>query len=236
MATGTIFERHELKYRLTDAQYDRFFLQLEPHICPDRYCHSTIGSLYYDTPDRRLIRRSLEHPIYKEKLRVRSYGNATDDDPVFVELKKKYRRVVYKRRVAMTAAEATAFLRGGAPPESTQIVREIAYFCALYPALQPAMLLMYDRDAYISREDPKLRITFDHHVRFRETQLQLSDIHTGELLIPGERLLEIKTDGALPLWLLHLLEEQHLYRSSFSKYGAAFQLTAARRLSGGITL
>ncbi len=226
MATSGIFERYELKYRMTLAQYDRLMSTLEPHIQPDRYHRSVIGSLYYDTPDRRLIRRSLEHPVYKEKLRVRSYGPATGDDSVFMELKKKYDHVVHKRRTVMTSAEATAYLSGKpCPVPQTQILREIGYFRTLYPQLQPAMLLMYDREAYVAESDRQLRITFDHRVRFREQELTLGDIESGKLLLPDECLLEIKTSTALPLWLLRLLEEQRLYRTSFSKYGTAFLRT-----------
>ena len=226
------FERYELKYRLTLAQYERLMAALQPHLIPDRYHHSVIGSLYYDTPDRRLIRHSLEKPIYKEKLRVRSYGAVSPDDRVFVELKKKYDHIVYKRRIAMTASEANVFLANGACQQTdTQVGREIAYFCTQYPALQPAMLLMYDREAYITKEDPQLRITFDHRVRFREHDLQLGDLERGTLLLPDECLLEVKTANALPFWLLRLLEEEHLYRSSFSKYGTAF-LTLAKTTGG----
>lgn len=229
------FERYELKYRLTLAQYERLMAALQPHLIPDRYPHSVIGSLYYDTPDRRLIRQSLEKPIYKEKLRVRSYGAVSSGDRVFVELKKKYDHIVYKRRIAMTANEANVFLANGACQQTdTQVAREIAYFCTQYPSLQPAMLLIYDREAYITKEDPQLRITFDHRVRFREHDLQLGDLERGTLLLPDECLLEVKTANALPFWLLRLLEEEHLYRSSFSKYGTAFLTAHPSQTTGGM--
>ncbi len=230
MADNHVFERYELKYRLSEAQYDALTAALEPHVHPDRYFASTIGSLYYDTPDRRLIRRSLERPVYKEKLRLRSYGAVGEQDNVFVELKKKYDHVTYKRRETLPYGEARRYLSTGqlAEPRDTQILREIAYFRRQYPQLAPAMLLAYDRLAYVANDDPALRITFDRNVRFREQELSLTDVTTGESLIPGEYLLEIKTDAALPLWLLKLLEAQHLYRSSFSKYGAAFRLVTQR--------
>lgn len=229
MASEHFFERYELKYRLSLAQYADLLRALESHIRPDKYPVSTIGSLYYDTPDRRLIRRSLEQPVYKEKLRIRCYGAVGGKDTVFVELKKKYDHVVYKRRVILPYDEALAYLESGrCSGQDTQILREIGYFRQLYPALSPAMLLMYDREAFVTQSDPSLRITFDHRVRFREKNLSLSDVQTGELLLPDACLLEIKTAGALPLWLLKLLGEQQLYRTSFSKYGTAFELVSAR--------
>ncbi|MBR2406235.1 MAG: polyphosphate polymerase domain-containing protein [Clostridia bacterium] len=226
MALPDRFERYELKYRLPQAQYERLLTALTPHLQPDRYFRSTIASLYYDTPDHRLIRRSLEHPVYKEKLRLRSYGPAAESDPVFVELKKKYDHVVYKRRITMPLAAATAFLAGG-PAADTQISREITYFRDFYPQLAPSMLLMYDREAYVAKSDPSLRITFDHRVRYRTTALALHDVESGTLLLPNECLLEVKTGAALPLWLLRIFEQEKLYRTSFSKYGTAFLQTAS---------
>ena len=90
---------------VTAAQQQRFLLEgMAPYRKKDAYGAYTICNIYYDTGDWRLIRKSLEKPVYKEKLRVRSYGVPMGDDKVFVELKKKYDGVVYKRRVAMTAA------------------------------------------------------------------------------------------------------------------------------------
>lgn len=232
MASEHFFERYELKYRLSLSQYADLRRVLEPHIRPDKYPTATIGSLYYDTPDRYLIRRSLEHPIYKEKLRIRSYGAVKDTDTVFVELKKKYDHVVYKRRVILPYDAARTYLETGQHPgPDTQILREIGYFRQFYSALAPSMLLMYDREAFVAKNDPALRITFDHRVRFREEDLSLGDVQSGELLLPDDCLLEIKTPGALPLWLLKLLGERQLYRTSFSKYGAAFRLVSTRNHS-----
>lgn len=231
MASNHIFERYELKYRLSEAQYASLMTALAPHLHPDTYFSSTIGSLYYDTPDRRLIRRSLEHPIYKEKLRLRSYGAVGEHDPVFAELKKKYDHVVYKRRETLPYGEALRYLSDGQADgrRDTQILREIAYFRRQYPRLEPSLLLMYDRLAFVANDDASLRITFDRNIRFREQNLSLTDVTAGELLLPGEYLLEVKTGTALPFWLLRLLGERHIYRSSFSKYGTAFQRITERR-------
>ena len=102
----TVFKRYELKYRLNRRQFAELLNIMQPYMKPDRYGKSTIQSLYLDTPSFLLARRSLEHPLYKEKLRVRSYGLAGPADPVFIELKKKYESIVYKRRVEMTCEEA----------------------------------------------------------------------------------------------------------------------------------
>ena len=101
MSYTNVFKRYELKYLLTPAQRDAVLLGIAPYMQLDRYGHTTIRNIYFDTGDYRLIRRSIEKPAYKEKLRVRSYRLVGSDDTVFVELKKKYDGVVYKRRIAL---------------------------------------------------------------------------------------------------------------------------------------
>ena len=66
--------------------------------------------LYY-----RLIRASLEKPAYKEKLRLRSYGVTEPGGEVFLELKKKYKGIVYKRRITLPEDAAGEFIAGRAP-------------------------------------------------------------------------------------------------------------------------
>lgn len=105
-----VFKRKEVKYLLTEAQLFALRLALEAHMEPDDFAHSSIYNLYYDTPDFRLIRRSLEKPAYKEKLRLRSYGVPDEETQVFPEIKKKARGIVYKRRVCMPYGDALRYL------------------------------------------------------------------------------------------------------------------------------
>lgn len=221
---NNIFERHELKFLINEWQ--RRFLEeaLRERIVPDPHGESTVCNVYYDTPDFRLIRTSLEKPVYKEKLRLRSYGPVLPDEPVFLELKKKYRGIVYKRRISVTEQEAVDFLNGAAPlPEESQIGREIDYFVQFYQDLGPAMYLSYDRAAFFSREDPDLRVTFDKKIRWRTEDLRLSEKPGGaSILAPGQSLMEIKAADAIPLWLVDLLNEGQIRQISFSKYGRAY--------------
>ena len=128
------FERYEKKYRLTAAQQRMVLEGMRPYMKKDAYGAYTICNIYYDTDDWRLIRASLEKPVYKEKLRVRSYGVPDGDGKVFVELKKKYDGVVYKRRVTMGAGEAAPFLAGDIPNAHGQIGQEILWFQRFYQA------------------------------------------------------------------------------------------------------
>jgi len=228
-----IFQRYETKYLLNQPQYLLLMKQLRDRIYPDEFCKSTICNIYYDTPDFQLIRASLEKPVYKEKLRLRSYGVPAPDGKVFLEIKKKYRGIVYKRRVPMTLQEAERYLAGIARPETDcQILREIDWFRKFYGDLEPAVCLCYDREAYVDRNNPSLRYTVDTNIRWRRDQMDLQSGDGGALLLDEEQhLLELKVPGSMPLWLVQLLESLDIRQTSFSKYGAVYQTS----LSGSIT-
>lgn len=219
------FERIEQKYLLDAKTYTELRKRLEGHAQVDQYGESTICNIYYDTPDHRLVRTSNEKPYYKEKLRVRSYGTPDKDSTVFVELKKKFAGVVYKRRVDMTLAQSERFTQlGELPMKNEQIERELAYCFKLYDRLRPSLYLSYDRIAMYGTQDENIRITFDSNVHYRDHALDLSKGAWGkELLNKGERIMEIKIAGSMPMWLVRILDELKIYPTSFSKYGAAYK-------------
>lgn len=232
-----IFQRYEKKYLLTQEQFASLSRRLQGRVRPDAYGRSTVLNLYFDTPDRRLIRASLDRPIYKEKLRLRSYGVPRRDGVVFAELKKKYRGVVYKRRADLTLEEARRlFLEGGMPRKESQILREILWTFQIYPNLAPAMALSYRRTAFLGTADEGLRVTVDSHILYREEDLRLTSGAWGkELLEEGRRLVEIKCPGAMPLWLARCLSELQIYPTSFSKYGSAYLRTLESAGKGGVS-
>lgn len=224
MKNQMIFQRYELKYLMNFRQLQIVLDAMEPYMVPDEYSHSSIRNLYLDTPDFRLIRRSLERPIYKEKLRMRSYGRAGEHDPVFVELKKKYRSVVYKRRISIPQDQAQTCLNGVQPWPDSQIGKELAYTMDFYETLCPAVFLSYERDAYHGILDSDFRVTFDTEIRYRQEELTLdSDTWGTCILDPGQALMELKVTGGLPIWMAHVLSQQGIFKTSFSKYGAAYQ-------------
>ena len=232
MKNQMIFQRYESKYLMTLSQQQTVLAAMRPYMEPDVYSHSSIRNLYLDTPDFRLIRRSLERPVYKEKLRIRSYGRAENTDMVFVELKKKYRSVVYKRRISLPQDQALACFSKTWPWPDSQIGTELAYAADFYQTLRPAVFLSYERDAFHGTEDEDLRVTFDTEIRYRQDGLSLdSDTWGIPILPPGLVLMELKVSGGLPLWMAHVLSCQGIFKTSFSKYGAAYQniLLAGRR-------
>lgn len=225
MSYQMVFKRYELKYLLTARQKERALAVMEPYMALDNYGRTAIRNIYYDTDSFRLVRRSIEHPVYKEKLRVRSYGPAGPDDRVFVELKKKYHSVVYKRRLSLPAGQAALWLAGQtAPPLDSQIAREIEYFRAYYETLRPAVFLSYEREAFFSRGGGDFRVTFDENILARRQELTLDgDAWGGRLIGEGLTLMEIKTAGGIPLWMSHFLAQEQIFKTSFSKYGTAYQ-------------
>lgn len=217
------FERVEKKYLLTPAQLDALAPMLHRHMQIDQYGRHTICNVYYDTPDYRLIRTSLQKPVYKEKLRLRSYGVPGPGDTVFVELKKKYQGVVYKRRTALELTDAERWLAGDGPAPEGQIAREIDYFQSLYRT-GPAVFLAYDRAAMFGRQDPDLRLTLDENIRWRTDALALSAGDRGSpLSVQGLYLMEVKLPGVMPLWLAHGLAQVGAAPVSFSKYGCCYR-------------
>ncbi len=258
MAFQTVFKRYELKYMITREQKDVILRAMEPYMVQDKFGRSTIRNIYFDTDDYILARHSIAKPDFKEKLRIRSYAAASPDSTVFVELKRKFDHVVYKRRVALpenfamkwtqgfagrlsgsgTASSGTAGSitgktargDGAGNPHSElaalppQMTSEINYFLNYYGTLRPAVFLSYDRLAYRMRDaDSDFRVTFDENILFRDYDMSLeSDIYGTPLLEDGKVLMEIKCSGGIPLWMTQVLSEEHIYKTSFSKYGTAY--------------
>ena len=219
-----VMKRYELKYILSPAQTDFFREKLEGHMQVDQFGLTSIASLYYDTPDYRLINASIEKPEFKDKIRLRSYGLATDSSPVFLELKRKAYGIVYKRRVQSTIPLVKKFFDGdGDICAGGQINREITYFRDFYAGLVPACLIIYDRTAYF-QPDGDLRLTIDGDPRYRTDDLDLRVSMDGiSLLPPGYSILEVKVQESVPLWLSAILDEGKIYKNSFSKYGEAYR-------------
>ena len=225
MAYQSNFQRYEIKYMLTRPQKDALLKHMEPYMKLDRYGRTVIRNIYYDTPNYQLIRRSIERPLYKEKLRIRSYDRAAPGGDVFVELKKKFKKVVYKRRLVMPIHEAMAWLAGDNGKKAPgQIGEEIHYFRDFYKNLRPSVFLSYEREAFYSLDGSDFRITLDENILVRDRDLDLCSEAYGTSILPeGCFLLEVKAPGAIPLWLTDFLTKNKIYKTSFSKYGTAYQ-------------
>lgn len=231
MAYQSTFKRYELKYLMNRQQKEQILYAMEQYMKLDDYGRTTIRNIYFDTDNYRLIRRSLEKPAYKEKLRVRSYQAVTKEQPVFVELKKKYKHVVYKRRLVCPEGEMKHYFLNGKPlPDDSQIGNEIRYFWNYYKNLHPVVFLSYEREAYYALDGSDFRVTFDENILYRKRDLSLeSEIYGSPILKENQTLMEIKTSGGMPLWMCDALTKNHLFKTSFSKYGSAYQ-----QMMGGV--
>ena len=236
MAYQTTFERYEIKYLLTPQQKELLLRAMQGRMQLDQFGRSTIRNIYYDTDTFRLIRRPLEKPAYKEKLRIRSYQRVQPNDPVFVELKKKFQSVVYKRRLVLPEEQAmTSFRTGAELPVQSQIANEIEYFRAYYRTLHPTVFLSYEREAFYAIDGSDFRITFDENILYRCRNFSLgSPIYGTPLLAGDQTLMEVKTSGGMPLWMTHALTKYGIFPTSFSKYGAAYQNMLDTQFSGGL--
>ena len=234
MAFQTVFKRYEIKYMITLEQKAKVFAAMAPYMKLDKYGRTTIRNIYYDTDTYLLIRRSIEKPVYKEKLRIRCYGKADSDSTVFVELKKKYKNVVYKRRISLPEAEAMEWLsRERHCHKHTQISEEVDYFLDYYKTLHPAVFLSYDREAFYANDGSDFRVTFDDNILCRQEDLSLgSEVYGTPILPEGMVLMEIKCSGGIPLWMTEVLSREKIYKTSFSKYGTAYQTMIFPQLYG----
>lgn len=219
-----VFKRVEQKYILTEEQFKSLQSTLRKHFKKDKYYQTTIYNIYFDNNNNDIIINSIEKPIYKEKIRLRSYGEPKSNDLVFLEMKQKYKKVVYKRRINLTLKEYNQYMKKDIfPKENHQIMKEIDYYIKYYK-LHPAIFVGYDRLSYKGKEDESLRITFDTNLRSRTTNLKLKDTKDNKLYFDEVKyIMEIKSLYGLPLWFTKILSEEKIYPTSFSKVGSIYK-------------
>jgi len=227
------FARKEIKFLLNMEQYNGIMEVIDEYMNPDKYCidgkEYGVYNIYYDTNDDFLIRESLSKPYYKEKIRLRSYYSpAKPDDIVFLEIKKKIGGVVAKRRVTMTLAEADEYLKTRKKPETSkyitqQVFTELDVFLDNY-YVKPKQYISYQRRAFFGKDNKDFRLTFDRLITERRDNLTLSEPSYGSQIIGADqRLMEVKISDSVPEWLINKLSELQIYKTSFSKYGKAYQ-------------
>lgn len=297
-AYSSVFKRVEKKYRIGAAERAAVEAAAGGPMAVDAYGRTRITSLYLDTPERSMIARSVEKPLYKEKLRLRAYGDAagvalmgafgagpivrepgglplSDGEvetrvaaglqvpgaaaalPVFFGIKKKFKGIVYKRRLALTLPATLAFVSGlpyeqacarwplsdaalaaaALSPVTRQIARELEVAMDRWLPLVPSMGIACDRVAWAYRPemfqeregdelfDSELRITFDDCLEYLDCHRFRSPWRP--IIESSESVMEIKSAGPYPPWLVEVLSAERIYPASFTKYGNAYQLAAA---------
>lgn len=224
-----IFQRIEEKYVLTKAQKERLLELVKDHLRDDEYGPSTICNIYFDTKNKDLVRESLDKPIYKEKIRLRTYNVPNKQSMAFLEIKKKYDGIVYKRRISESLGDIENHIEDGTRINcNQQIMNEIDYCFKLYK-LEPSVFLAYDRVAYYDKDDSSFRITFDTNLIARNYDFDLSKgIYGTKYCDENTFIMEIKCAGGLPFWFLRALQEVKAYPGSFSKYGKVYETNFER--------
>jgi len=219
----TIFSRNEKKYIISQEQAEKLKLRLSEFMKPDKYSTYWVQNLFYDTENWDMIHTSMEKPYYKEKMRLRCYGSILETDRVFLELKKKYSGIVYKRRVPLNPTDVIAIPIGEILQQNnSQISKELEYHIQR-TGVTEKFYLGYFRNAFVSLADDDLRLTIDSNIHYRLDNLRLSQsLNSGTALNPDMFVLEIKTASNIPLWLTKLLGELGIYSTPFSKYAACF--------------
>lgn len=228
-----IFSRVELKYLLSTEDVDALMPLLAENMDCDPYNYGgktyQISNIYFDTAQNELIIKSLEKPVYKEKLRLRSYGRVENpEQTVFLEIKKKFDGVVYKRRTPFTYNNAISFLEEQKLPENEktnwQVLREIMDLQTRYELL-PRVFISYERLAFFGNNNSDFRITLDRNILTRREDLRLdSEIYGTPLLQEGMWLMEAKAFKSFPLWFAKFLSNRKIYSRSFSKYGSEYRI------------
>ena len=223
------FRRVEKKYIVTEEQKNALLRVLLAHMDFDPYCQNektyTIHNVYYDTSDDLLIRKSLQSPEYKEKIRVRKY---TGMNNYFLEVKKKYNGVVGKRRITLSGDELDSFINDNVEPvrnsfAEQQAVKEIGWVLKRYKLI-PKVYLSYDRLALFDKTNSELRITFDNNIHTNRDNPSFECVdYEDNLLDKDKYILEIKYVSNYPLWLARALNECLIRPKSFSKYGTEYK-------------
>lgn len=220
---ANFFRRVEKKYVITKKQYLSLKDAITEKMVEDEHGKSTICNIYFDTEAYELIRHSITKPIFKDKVRLRSYNIPTKNSTIYLEIKRKYDGVVSKRRIETSLNQFYSYIEDNNNLEESQIKKELDYYFNYYN-LKETMFLSYERTAYYDRENRDFRITFDNNILARNYDLQIEKGNYGNSILDEDKyIMEVKTLGAMPMWFIKVLNEQKIYPCGFSKYGEAYK-------------
>lgn len=243
------FSRYEFKFPLSYDDMDRLIDDLLPWIEPDEHVNEygiyTISSIYLDNAARQCYYETINNDYFRQKVRLRVYGRKNTEDSVsFLEVKSKIDGLVVKRRVQMRLGDAMRFLAACSregydfdlaayPSSSLQILKEIRQV-TVSKSLVPVNVVSYERLPYVVKEDRNLRITFDFNIRTRGDRLDLTQGTDGKPACPEKvSILEIKTEKAIPFWLVQILGKYEYRNQTFSKYCSHYEAMRVRVRESG---
>lgn len=227
--------REELKYVVPESALDDLRQEIAPFMEIDKFGRGfeergyTIRSIYLDSPDLLFYHEKQNHLQNRKKLRIRGYNELRGDDKVFLEIKRKFSSAIAKDRAIMRYDDLaelfqTADVERFVDPERTSAeAREAArsFFYHVYRLnLRTSNLVVYEREAFMGKFDPTLRITFDRNLRgsLYPTLDELFEEREFGHVMPGYFILELKYSTQFPGWLRPALARHGLMQRSASKY------------------
>lgn len=227
--------RYEFKYFVRISEIDKLRENIIPFVDVDKFAaigdkhHYTVRSIYFDSPKFDFYYEKVEGIKNRKKLRLRGYEKDDGNNIVFFEIKRKYDIPILKYRAPAKFEDALEMFRtcniNGSVinnkffPKGNENSQRF-FYQMFSKNLRPVVLIAYEREAYHSKYDESVRITFDKNVRskaypalcelFEETKLSP--------VIPGQFILEVKFNDHFPVWLKPVIGKFSLMRQSASKY------------------
>ena len=199
------------------------FVEYDPYSNVDESREYTVKSVYLDSKKFKDYHDKREGVYKRKKIRIRGYNRTTHDSKIFLEIKKKIGSHIYKNRSRIRFSKLKDFLENKNLDsiESTKNISDAEKFLYYYVkgSLNPITLVTYEREAFFSKFDKSLRITFDKNIRYKKAEncdvLFSEDSNT---INSDFFVLEIKFSKGFPDWLQKILQSHDLKRESFSKY------------------
>ncbi|MBM3435321.1 MAG: polyphosphate polymerase domain-containing protein [Bacteroidetes bacterium] len=227
--------RFEYKYIVKTSVLDPLRKSVLPFVDLDKFAavddkhHYTVRSIYFDTPKFNYYYEKVEGIKNRKKLRLRGYSKDDGENIVFFEIKRKYNVPIIKYRAPAKFEDALEMFRScninGSvisnkffPKGNENSLR----FCyqMFSKNLRPVVLIVYEREAYHSKFDESVRITFDKNLRSKSYPAICELFEEDKLspVIPEEFILEIKFNDHFPVWMRPIIGQYSLLRQSASKY------------------
>ncbi|WNY22832.1 hypothetical protein MmiHf6_01170 [Methanimicrococcus hongohii] len=222
----TLQFRHELKYYINLADYLTIKSRLSAFAETDRHVNENgtykIRSLYFETPNDRVLREKVDGVNNREKFRIRMYN----DDASYVRLEKKTKINGFCNKIdaPVTQEECERLIAGDTSwmKESEHALLVELYAKMKFELLRPKTVVDYIREPFIYKPG-NVRVTLDSQIT---TGVHAKDMFNPEL--PTVRthgsniiIMEVKYDEFLPEIIRNSVRVQNRKNTAFSKYAVA---------------
>lgn len=227
--------RFEYKYLVPNSLVGKIRADISSFMVLDEYARKrhdgeyTVRSIYYDSPQFSCYQEKVDGVKLRNKYRIRGYNTISDQSIIFLEIKHKNTNCVSKSRAPifykdrfeiLTSSNIDDFILSfsGNGKEKKDAYKFLYYY--RLKNLRPAVLVIYDREAFHGKFDPSLRVTFDKNLRsvIYPNLNQLDNEDSAKSVLNNDFILEIKFYGSLPAWIRALINKYGLIRESLSKY------------------